>query len=396
MSYTVRKYRVFLAMPEDLKAEQQHISKAVQDVNIGCRDLHCELELVYWKTHAAPASGPPEDAILRQVRLEEVDIVLGLLWTRFGTPTKEYESGFQEEIQKALRLHKKTGRPRIMLYFCETPPPLQAIDTEQLRKVREFKRWAKSAFYYATYEDSEDLKDQLRRHLRDALADLHGKELATDFANPSSKVAAELQAFMGTGAQTLRPFFLPEEARILNPDDQSWNVAFRADTLVSMFDNLASSIRQRELERNKTEDEAEALVRESLFNAGVTAADEFSGFLAEAWAQDSRGASALSIAEKLNDWAKFDSSVGFGKFESTTYGNENLGSIALQQNFLLHGRSPEDANLCSFMSGYISTILRALFGTDRVSVVHDLSSDCGQYQDDPTNTCVFHYRVDEG
>ena len=97
--------------------------KVIEELNAGIaadRDL-C-LELSRWETDAYPgfhAEGPQGilDPILK---IEDCDVLLGIFWKRFGTPTKDALSGTEYEIRTAIESFKKRGRPQIMIYFKET------------------------------------------------------------------------------------------------------------------------------------------------------------------------------------------------------------------------------------------------------------------------------------
>jgi hypothetical protein len=93
------------------------------------------------------------------------DLFIGLLWTKFGTPTKDYSSGTEEEFNIA---HKRflldNNSVQILLYFKNSSPQsLSDIDPEQLTKIREFKSSLgdKNVLYW-----DFNLKDELERFLR--------------------------------------------------------------------------------------------------------------------------------------------------------------------------------------------------------------------------------------
>ena len=43
---------------------------------------------------------------------DNYEIYLGIFWTKYGSPTDEYDSGVIEEFENAIKLNKK-----IMFYF---------------------------------------------------------------------------------------------------------------------------------------------------------------------------------------------------------------------------------------------------------------------------------------
>jgi hypothetical protein len=133
-------------------------------------------------------------------------------------------------------------------------------------------------------------------------------------------------------------------------------------------------------------------VATALFDSGYRAAQRFSDYLKDRWSKfaDTR---QLSIANRLAEWCDFDSKVGFGRFHSRLKGDTS-GSITLVNNFLTKDRTAKNPNMCEFMTGYITRVLEAVFSEGTVTVSHDLSRDCGQYQK-KDRRCVFRFRVVE-
>lgn len=190
----------------------------------------------------------------------------------------------------------------------------------------------------------------------------------------------------------LRPFYLvQDEGKIINPDDDSWNVAFRVDTLTTFFDNMYESIARSEMRGGASEEEAHETANSELFRNGELAASKFSTVLREGWKDQVEPASDSHA--KLQHWCLFDSKVGFGVFEVSTYGAGEEGTVTLRNNFLLYGRGPDDTNLCAFMQGYITRVLSAIFHPHRIEVSHDRSKQCGQIHEGEKRSCAFSYRI---
>lgn len=195
--------------------------------------------------------------------------------------------------------------------------------------------------------------------------------------------------------QKFRPYLLEEQfGKLINPEDDSWNVAFRVETMVSMLNSIFVDIFEREKLRTGSEEEAEKIASEALFTAGKSAAGNFSKYLHAEWERERKTTQKTpSYITKLNYWCKFDSTVGFGKFENRTWGDAKEGNITIVNNFLLNKRDKGEHNLCAFFRGYITCILEAIFDVENIKVVHILEKDCGQYQESARNTCVFRFEI---
>ncbi|MCX6579496.1 MAG: P-loop NTPase [Candidatus Aminicenantes bacterium] len=209
-----------------------------------------------------------------------------------------------------------------------------------------------------------------------------------------------------------RPYLLIEKmGKIINPEDETWNVAFRVETFLTMLSTLyeESFNREREhifekgrekgvedsLAEKTAKEEAEKIASEVLFKAGKSAAHNFSVYLKEQWEKvKKKYKKTPSLNAKLDEWCKFDSTVGFGKFGNMTLGDAKEGEINLVNNFLVYKRKESDHNLCDFMRGYITSILSVIFDPEPVCVTHDLSEDCGQYKDSDPKVCTFHFKVE--
>jgi hypothetical protein len=121
---------------------------------------------VSWDTHSAPdLSDRPQELINRRV-LKHCDLLVGIFWTRLGTPTGKAASGTVEEIQE----HLSAGKPA-MVYFSRAPVIPDSVDQAQYEAVREFKQWCRSRGLVLEYDDLEDFERQFRRHLALILKD---------------------------------------------------------------------------------------------------------------------------------------------------------------------------------------------------------------------------------
>src|SRR4051812_32187314 len=94
MPFQCHVLRVLVASPSDLSEERVVATDVVNEWNV--QHAHAEgivLLPVKWETHAHPQSGiRPQEAINTQL-VKSADILIGMFWTKFGTPTGVAESG---------------------------------------------------------------------------------------------------------------------------------------------------------------------------------------------------------------------------------------------------------------------------------------------------------------
>tara|TARA_B100000614_G_scaffold258495_1_gene280739 strand:- start:4 stop:1194 length:1191 start_codon:yes stop_codon:yes gene_type:complete len=167
MSQTLSLFRIFVASPSDVQAEREILESIILEVNRSWSEsLGINLQLVRWETHVRPGFGDsPQDVINIQVG-DNFDAFIGILWARFGTPTKKAASGTKEEFDRAFARFKETGSPEIMLYFKESDVPMENIDPDQLKKVQDFKKSInEKGGIYSSFKDEKSFESSLRAHL---------------------------------------------------------------------------------------------------------------------------------------------------------------------------------------------------------------------------------------
>lgn len=162
MSYTATTFNVMIASPGDVASERAIVRDVVYEwnaVHSGARKI--VLLPVGWETHSSPEMGaPPQQIINRQV-LRKCDLLVGVFWTRLGSPTEKHLSGTVEEIEE----HIASGRPA-MLYFSSQPVAMDTVDLEQIQRLKAFKQDCQSRGLYEGYDNHADFKEKFYRHLQ--------------------------------------------------------------------------------------------------------------------------------------------------------------------------------------------------------------------------------------
>jgi Domain of unknown function (DUF4062) len=159
--------RIFVAAPEDVQDEVSILSEIIEELNRAhSRDSGIRLEVLHWRADAIPAMGTDPQAIINNQIGAEYDIFVGILWTRFGTPTPRAKSGFEEEFNNAYAQYQKDpNSKRVMLYFKSAPVTPESIDPDQLSALREFRARIKDQTLYSTFADREAFANGIRFHL---------------------------------------------------------------------------------------------------------------------------------------------------------------------------------------------------------------------------------------
>jgi hypothetical protein len=161
-----RVLNVFLASPGDLESERRASKEVVDEVAMTARELGVSLELLGWED-TLPGAQRPQDAI--NADLDAADLVVGLLWRRWGQPTghAEYTSGFEEEFERAFQRRTSSGSPEIWLFFKDVEAALRQDPGEQLQKVLLFRQRCETEkkIFFKQFTTTDDWPRTFRQHL---------------------------------------------------------------------------------------------------------------------------------------------------------------------------------------------------------------------------------------
>ena len=162
MSYEAKVFNVMIASPGDVASERTIIRDVIYEWNaVHSESRNIVLLPVGWETHSSPEMGDTAQEIINNQVLERCDLLVGVFWTRIGTPTTEYASGTVEEIEE----HIKSGKPA-MLYFSSQPVALDTVDHEQYSQLKKFKESCKGRSLYESYDSRSSFKDKFYRQLQ--------------------------------------------------------------------------------------------------------------------------------------------------------------------------------------------------------------------------------------
>lgn len=162
MAFSATVIQVMIASPGDVVAERDIIRNAlIEWNNLNSAAQKVVLLPVGWDTHSsADLSGRPQEIINGRL-LEKCDLLVGVFWTRLGTPTGYHASGTVEEIKK----HVAAGRTA-MVYFSAKPLAPGTYDTIQYDGVLEFKAWCMEKGIVSAFDNPQDFLSIFRRELQ--------------------------------------------------------------------------------------------------------------------------------------------------------------------------------------------------------------------------------------
>jgi len=160
--------QVFVASPADVSEERSLLEEIIRELNITwSKTLGIRLDLVRWETHAYPDVAMDAQAVINKQIPDDHDVFIGIMWSRFGTPTGRSGSGTTEEFERAYDRHR--DRPEsltIMFYFKDTPISPTKIDIDQLSRVNGFRnRLGEMGSLYWNFSTADEFSQLLRLHL---------------------------------------------------------------------------------------------------------------------------------------------------------------------------------------------------------------------------------------
>lgn len=166
MAYNATVIPVMIASPGDVTDERNVIRAVLHDWNdVNAQASSVMLAAVGWDTHASPELGTRPQELINQRVLKDCDLLIGVFWTRLGTPTGKAASGTVEEIKE----HVAAGKPA-MIYFSAKPVAPDSVDVDQYAQVKSVKEDWMSQGLVETYDSAEEFRSKLSKQLPFCLA----------------------------------------------------------------------------------------------------------------------------------------------------------------------------------------------------------------------------------
>ncbi len=185
MTFPARVFRILIASPSDVSKERDIVVRAIQEWNaLHAAERRVVLLPLRREIQSAPEYGRPQEILNRQV-VDPCDLLVGIFWTRIGSPTGVADSGTLEEIERVASQGKL-----VMLYFSQAQIDPEQIELEQLQKLREFKKKTLPNALIENYSDHAEFNDKIMRHLetqvRRLLVEAEGESEGIDFSSTSA------------------------------------------------------------------------------------------------------------------------------------------------------------------------------------------------------------------
>lgn len=161
MPKAVTEYKLLISCPGDVKDEISVIMETINEFNDRFTDsLGIVLRPIHWSRNSFPQSGGKPQELLNQQFVKECDAAIAVMWTRFGTPTDDFGSGTEEEIEIMLEQGKQ-----VFMYFSDCPISPSLMNSEGYKQVHAFRERYGSRGLYHVYSSVDEFKRALFAHL---------------------------------------------------------------------------------------------------------------------------------------------------------------------------------------------------------------------------------------
>jgi hypothetical protein len=189
---------LFVASPGDVVTERNHVVDVAAALNRNtAAERDVQFRVLGYKTDVRPRvhEQGPQGPIDEDLPIEQCDIVVGILWKRFGTPIPEMgdETGTEHEIRSAIAASRKSCKPEVVICFNDAPyRPKDVAESKQATRVMEFREELRGL--ELAYEGADDFRDKIRDYLEKYLEAHHpvtpGKVTAAIAGDPTRYVKA--------------------------------------------------------------------------------------------------------------------------------------------------------------------------------------------------------------
>jgi Domain of unknown function (DUF4062) len=169
MAKTIKKLSIVISGTNDLASERKVIDGAIAECSKLLEETHSvQLKTIWWEEDVLPGIGSDVQAVINSQIGQDFDVYIGVLGTRFGTPTQRAGSGTQEEFRAAYeRYCAEPSSLRILFYFKEAADNLHDLDLTQLQQVIEFRQRMQGAGVLVFgFSNSDVLYKLVSEHIR--------------------------------------------------------------------------------------------------------------------------------------------------------------------------------------------------------------------------------------
>lgn len=161
MPQNIEVYDLLISCPSDVSHYLDVIEKEILRFNnFFGRFNNIIIRTRHWSKDAFSELGNGSQQSLNKQIVDSSDLALGVFWTRFGTPTENYGSGTEEEIERMISMKKQ-----VFLYFLDKPINPSMVNQRQYNKINKFMKKHKNDGIYFVVQDENALLLKIRENM---------------------------------------------------------------------------------------------------------------------------------------------------------------------------------------------------------------------------------------
>ena len=166
---------IFVSGPSDVDSEKAALRHVVADLSDRLMRTHkVTLRVVGWPEDIRPGVNIDAQAEIQRQLGADFDIYLGILGTRFGTPTRNAGSGTEDEFEQSVTQLRRDSRSLRVLFYFKTGAvdPFHELEIEQLQNVKKFRASLRSrGVVYRDFGDTTAFVTMVQQHLERLIND---------------------------------------------------------------------------------------------------------------------------------------------------------------------------------------------------------------------------------
>jgi hypothetical protein len=142
--------------------ERKAVADAISDWNSSfTASKNIVLQPIRWETDTTPSQGRPQDVIDKQLKPQDCDFLIGILWSTLGTITVEGVTGTVHEIES----FRETKKP-LMVYFSQKPmTPNDLGNGKQYEELCQFRESFLDDNMICKFNSPEELRRLVYKHI---------------------------------------------------------------------------------------------------------------------------------------------------------------------------------------------------------------------------------------
>lgn len=244
MPIDVKAYRVLIASPGDVAEERNIIREKIAQWNaMHTQDMRVILLPIGWETDSTPSLEDRGQAVINRQLVDSCDLLIGVFWTRLGTPTVEAESGTVEEIERA----NDQGK-RCIVYFSNKEVRRSEVNLKQEKSLEKYKKELQAKGLTDGYDTILEFENKVFRHITSAIIEITREDKERRAAEQEAKLTEKAIGLSIQPEATLYDSVIniASQPGIANISNLSFNTLTEAQTSIKALLDARFSIQEME------------------------------------------------------------------------------------------------------------------------------------------------------